>query len=98
MMTRRMCVLQAVGVSNYNADRIRKTAAFLKSKGIPLASNQVRNDGLYNGIRTSAAFRLHDSAWVSHEMQGNLIVMQNTRGNRRGTLLICHLLPFVLRA
>jgi diketogulonate reductase-like aldo/keto reductase len=33
---------QAVGVSNFNAQRLRKAAETLQARGVPLASNQVQ--------------------------------------------------------
>lgn len=38
---------QAIGVSNFNADRLRSAHRVLKERGIPLASNQVQYSLLY---------------------------------------------------
>jgi len=47
--------VKAVGVSNYNAEKLRRTHAVLAKHGIPLATNQIefsllRNNPLMNGL------------------------------------------------
>eukprot|EP01116_Phalansterium_solitarium_P011290 TRINITY_DN26922_c0_g1_i1.p1 TRINITY_DN26922_c0_g1~~TRINITY_DN26922_c0_g1_i1.p1 ORF type:complete len:364 (+),score=84.39 TRINITY_DN26922_c0_g1_i1:68-1159(+) len=48
-------LIKAVGVSNYNADQVRRTHAVLAKHGVPLASNQIefsllRTNPLHNGL------------------------------------------------
>ncbi|GBG74928.1 hypothetical protein CBR_g19442 [Chara braunii] len=46
-------LVRAVGVSNYNAKRMREAHAVLAKRGIPLASNQVHYNLLYRTPETS---------------------------------------------
>jgi aryl-alcohol dehydrogenase-like predicted oxidoreductase len=58
----------AVGVSNFKADRVRKTARFLEGRGTCLASNQVQYSLLYrkpeqNGVMEACRWMLV-GCWV----------------------------------
>ncbi|KAK9818029.1 hypothetical protein WJX72_005932 [[Myrmecia] bisecta] len=44
---------KAVGVSNFNAGRVRKAASILQERGVPLASNQVQYSLLYRAPETN---------------------------------------------
>ncbi|KAK9904950.1 hypothetical protein WJX75_006301 [Coccomyxa subellipsoidea] len=43
----RLGLTQAVGVSNFSAERVRRANSILQAKGVPLASNQVQYSLLY---------------------------------------------------
>ncbi len=60
-------LVRAVGVSNYNADQMRRAHAVLSQRGIPLASNQVRFSLLHREPETSGLLHL------CHEMDITLI-------------------------
>jgi aryl-alcohol dehydrogenase-like predicted oxidoreductase len=46
-------MIGSVGVSNFNAERMRRVHAALQKRGIPLASNQVQYNLLYREIETN---------------------------------------------
>ena len=46
----------AVGVSNFNADRIRRAVRTLGAEGIPLASNQVQYSLLYRAPEKNGVY------------------------------------------
>lgn len=55
----------AVGVSNFNVQRIKSTSAALKARGIPLASNQVQYSLLYRAPETSGVMEACREAGVT---------------------------------
>ena len=48
---------RAVGVSNFNADRLRRAHARLAERGVPLASNQIQYSLLYRAPETSGVLQ-----------------------------------------
>jgi hypothetical protein len=53
---------QAVGVSNFSAERIRRAVGLLDARGAPLASNQVRRSGWRN-LKSVAGVASNDMYW-----------------------------------
>ncbi len=54
-------LVQAVGVSNFNKDQMRRTYDVLAKRGIPLASNQVQYNLVHRGVEKNGLLQLcHD--------------------------------------
>ncbi|EFJ49624.1 hypothetical protein VOLCADRAFT_80526 [Volvox carteri f. nagariensis] len=56
---------QAVGVSNFNAERVRRAVQLLGARGIPLASNQVQYSLLYRAPETNGVLEACREAGVT---------------------------------